>query len=52
MTTEGKQVFKVRVAEEKDYILLADFNIWMAKETEGKDLNQELVRNGVRNLIL
>ena len=31
---------------------MANFNIWMAKETEGKDLNQELVRNGVRNLIL
>jgi hypothetical protein len=50
--TAAKETFKVRVAIEQDHILLADFNIWMAKETESKDLNQELVRNGVRNLIL
>ena len=31
--------FKIRVAEESDAITLADFNIWMAKETENKDLN-------------
>ena len=45
-------MFRVRVAEEKDSNLLADFNIWMAKETENKDLNPELVRSGCRNLIL
>ena len=48
----SKESFKVRVAVESDYVLLADFNIWMAKETESKELNQELVQNGVRNLIL
>ncbi len=44
--------FKVRLAVESDSLLLADFNIWMAKETEDKDLNPDLVRPGVRNLIL
>ncbi len=44
--------YKVRLAVESDSLLLADFNIWMAKETEDKDLNPDLVRPGVRNLIL
>lgn len=44
--------FTVRYAVEPDYMLLADFNIFMAKETEGKDLNPDLVRPGVRNCIL
>jgi len=44
--------FKVRLAVESDSNLLADFNIWMAKETEEKDLNPDLVGPGVRNLIL
>ena len=44
--------FKVRVAVESDYLTLENFNIWMAKETEGKDLNEELCRNGVRDCIL
>ncbi len=44
--------FKVRVAVEQDSDLLADFNIWMAKETEDKELDPALVRPGVRNLIL
>ena len=44
--------FKVRVAIESDYMLLADFNIWMAKETEDKDLNPDVVREGVRNCII
>ena len=35
----SKESFKVRVAVESDHVLLADFNIWMAKETENKDLN-------------
>lgn len=35
--------FKVRVALESDYVLLADFNILMAKETEAKDLDREVV---------
>ena len=44
--------FTVRVAVEADSNILADFNIWMAKETESKDLNQDLVRSGCKNLIL
>ena len=40
------------MALEADSHTLADFNIWMAKETEDKDLNQDLVRSGCRNLIL
>ena len=35
----AKETFRVRVAIEADHVLLADFNVWMAKETESKDLN-------------
>jgi hypothetical protein len=36
--------FTVRFALEPDYITLANYNLWMAKETEDKDLNEDLVR--------
>ncbi len=44
--------FTVRVAIERDSNTLTDFNIWMAKETENKDLNPDLVKSGCKNLIL
>lgn len=41
----------VRNGEEKDAGLIAEFNIAMAMETEGKQLDSEIVLSGVRNLL-
>lgn len=41
----------IRNGEEKDAGLIAEFNIAMAMETEGKQLDSEIVLSGVRNLL-
>ena len=41
----------IRIGEERDAPAIADFNIAMAKETEGKELDPQRVASGVRRLI-
>ena len=41
---------KIRIGNENDIDALVDFNISMARETEGKDLKREVLRPGVAGL--
>ncbi len=41
----------VRKGQERDCQVLVDFNIAMARETEGKELSRKVVSEGVRNLL-
>ena len=43
---------KVRDATLEDYLTIAEFNILMAKETEDKDLNRDLVTKGCKDCLL
>ena len=47
MTTPAKPAIQVRRARPEDRDLLVEFNLAMARETEGKDLDLGLVRPGV-----
>lgn len=42
----------IRRAEEKDIEIITEFNLKMALETEGLKLEEEVVRNGVRQGIM
>lgn len=42
---------KIRIAKSKDIPIIADYNIAMAMETEGKILNKEIITAGVSSII-
>ncbi|MCX7011559.1 MAG: GNAT family N-acetyltransferase [Candidatus Sumerlaeota bacterium] len=45
-----KQDMRIRLADERDAQTLTDFNLAMARETEGRDLARAIVQAGVRSL--
>ena len=40
-------MFQIRQAIEEDHQVIVDFQIWMAKESEGLDLDRDLLTDGV-----
>lgn len=50
MTTEA-EVINIRRADERDIDALVEFNRAMARETESKELDAEVLRAGVRGLM-
>jgi hypothetical protein len=42
---------EIRTGQLKDLQVLTEFNVNLAKETENKDLNSELVQKGVQTII-
>lgn len=51
MTTEDAEVIHIRRADERDVDALVEFNRAMARETESKELDEEVLRAGVRRLL-
>jgi len=44
-------MFKIRIANEEDHFTIVDFQMKMAKETEGLELDRETVKLGVMHVL-
>lgn len=44
-------MFKIRIANEEDHFTIVDFQMMMAKETEGLELDRETVELGVMHIL-
>jgi GNAT superfamily N-acetyltransferase len=44
-------MFKIRIANEEDHFTIVDFQMMMAKETEGLELDRETVELGVMHVL-
>ena len=51
MSSNTEQNVVIRLGGEQDVEILADFNVSMARETESRELDRELVMAGVRSLV-
>lgn len=52
MATIGKRKWKIRKAVRSDLIILTDFSLLIAKETEGEKLDATIVKRGIEKVLL